>query len=208
MEIQVSNCCIGNQDIVNFFGIHVNNNLNFDYHVNQLCKKASKKLHALARIAKYMDVIKRGTQMKISVSSKFSYCPLICTLHTRKMDHRMNNILKRAFKLVYQDSHDFKFQELLVKDKPVCVHQRNFQLLATEIFKSKTGVSPELMNDVFHFPRPDNLRSNYTLKRKRDRTAYQVLESLSSFAPKLWDLLPNSVKNSASLKEFKTKINT
>ena len=89
------------------------------------------------------------------------------------------------------------------------LHQKNLQLLATEIFKPKTGVSPELMNDIFHFvERPYNLRSDYTLKRKRDHTIYHGSENLFFLAPKLWDLLPNSIKNSASLKEFKTKINT
>ena len=119
------------------------------------------------------------------------------------------SIYKRALKLVYQDSHDVKFHELLGKGKSVSVHQKIFQLLATEIFKSKTGVSPELMNDTFHFvERPYNLRSDYTLERKRDHTVYHGAEILSSFAPRLWDLLPNSTKNSASLKESKKKINT
>ena len=36
--------------------IHINNNLKFDYHVNRLCKKASKKPHDLARIANYTDI--------------------------------------------------------------------------------------------------------------------------------------------------------
>ena len=65
------------------------------------------------------------------------------------------------------------------------------------------------MNDIFYFVEgPYNLRSDYTLKRKRDHTVYHGSESLSSLAPSLWDLLPNSIKTSASLKEFKTKINT
>ena len=93
--------------------------------------------------------------------------------------------------------------------KPVGVPQKNVQLPATETFKSKTGVSPELKNDIFDFEeRPYNLRSNYTLERKREYTAYHDSESLSYLAPKLWDFLPNSIKNSASLKELKTKINT
>ena len=83
------------------------------------------------------------------------------------MEHRINSIHKRALKLVYQDSSDLTFQELLAKDKSVSVHQKSLQFLATEIFKSKTGVSPELMNDIFHFvERPYNLRSDYTLERK------------------------------------------
>ena len=189
-------------------GIHLNNGLDFDYHVNQLCKKASKKLRALARIAKYIDINKRRILMKAFVFLQFSYCPLIWMFHSRKMEHRINSIHKRALKLVYQDSPDLTFQELLAKDKSVSVHQKKLQLLATEIFKSKTGVSTELMNDIVHFvKRPYNL-SDYTLERKRDHTVYHGSESLSSLAPKLWDLPPNSIKKSASLKEFKTKIKT
>ena len=52
LEIQVPRCSIKNEDSVKLLEIHINNNLNFYYHVYQLCKKASKKFHALATIAK------------------------------------------------------------------------------------------------------------------------------------------------------------
>ena len=98
--------------------------------------------------------------------------------HSRKMEHRINNIHKRVLKLVYQDSPNLTFQELLAKDKSVSVHQKTLQLLVTDIFKSKTGVSTELMNYIFHFAqRPYNLRSDYTLERKRGHTVYHGSES-------------------------------
>ena len=63
------------------------------------------------------------------------------------------------------------------------------------------------MNDIYQFvERPYNLRSKYTLERKRDHTAYHGSESLSSLTPKSRNVLPNLIKNSASLKEFKAKI--
>ena len=62
------------------------------------------------------------------------------------MENRINSIHKIALKLVYQDTHELTFQELLAKDKSANVHQKN--LLTTEIFKSKAGMSPELMNDI------------------------------------------------------------
>ena len=121
------------------------------------------------------------------------------------MEHRINTINKRALKLIHQDSHS---QHCWIQ-KSVSVHQKSLQLLATEIFKSKTEVSPELMNDIFHFVEiPYNLSSNFTLERKRDHTVYHSLESLSFLALKSWDLLSNSITNSASPKEFKTKIHT
>ena len=62
------------------------------------------------------------------------------------MENRINSIHKIALKLVYRDTHELTFQELLAKGKSANVHQEN--LLTTEIFKSKAGMSPELMNDI------------------------------------------------------------
>ena len=79
-----------------------------------------------------------------------------------------------------------------LKTNQIVFTKKKLQLLPTEIFKSKTGVLPEMMNDIFHFvERTYNLRRSYTLERKQDRIVYHSSESLSSLAPKLWDLLPN-----------------
>ena len=43
-DIQISNIKVTSESRVKFLGIHIDNRLNFDYHVSQLCKKASKKL--------------------------------------------------------------------------------------------------------------------------------------------------------------------
>ena len=40
-------------------GITIDHELKFDDHVNYLCKKASLKLNALARIARFMNVSKK-----------------------------------------------------------------------------------------------------------------------------------------------------
>ena len=116
--------------------------------------------------------------------------------HSRKMKQDIQHPQER-----FEDSHGLTFQELLAKDRLVSVHQKNLQLLVTKTFKSKTGVLPELIHDVFHFVEsPYNLRSDYTLKRKRDHTVYQDSQNNSCLAFKLWDLVLNSIKNSAFLK--------
>ena len=58
-------------------GISIDTTLSFEHHITSLCKKASQKLHALARIAHYMDFEQRRPLMKAVVISQFNYCPLI-----------------------------------------------------------------------------------------------------------------------------------
>ena len=54
--IDVSNITIMSEEIVKPLGIYINNKLNFDYHISQLCKKAGKKLHAPTLFLKCMNI--------------------------------------------------------------------------------------------------------------------------------------------------------
>ena len=40
-------------------GIQSDNNLTFDDHISKLCKNAGQKIHALARVTHYMNILKR-----------------------------------------------------------------------------------------------------------------------------------------------------
>ena len=117
---------------------------------------------------------------------------------SRKMEHSINRIHERALRLIYPSDSKLTFKELLNKNKIVSIHQKNLQVLATEIFKAKLNISPEISKELFSFNvRNYNFRSQSTLKRIKTNSVYFGSESLSSLAPKIYDLVPDS---------FKTKI--
>ena len=68
---------IESEDNQVLLGITIESNLSFNKHINNLCKKASAKLNALARISGYMNLLKRGIIMKSFRTSQFGYCLLI-----------------------------------------------------------------------------------------------------------------------------------
>ena len=57
--IKMANMTITSEEKVKLLGINIDNRLNFDYHISQLCKKTGKKFHALTRVFKYMDTSQR-----------------------------------------------------------------------------------------------------------------------------------------------------
>ena len=67
--------------------------------------------------------------------------------HSRRMEHGINKIHKRAVRLIYPSDSKLIFQELLDKNKTVCIHQKNLQTLATEILKAKLNISPEILKE-------------------------------------------------------------
>ena len=187
-------------------GVTIDSNLTFESHINNLCKKSSAKLNALARISGYMDITKRRIIMKSFITSQFSYCPLIWMFHSRRLNNKINSIHKRALRITYGDQKS-TFQELLIKDNSVSVHHRNLQVLATEVFKIRNNMTPEFLNEIFQERSvPYNLRGNNPFRCRRANSVYHGTESLAFLGPKIWDLVPDEIKTSENVDIFKNKI--
>ena len=186
-------------------GITIDHQLKFDDHVNHLCKKASLKLYALACITSFMNVSKKRIIMKSFIESQFGYCPLIWMFHRRGLNNKINRIHERALRITYNDKSS-SYRELLTKDRSVTIHHRNIRALAIEIYKVMHGISPPLLNEVL-VPRQCSyeLRGNNFLERRVKSVRYGT-ESISSLAPKIWEILPNEIKDSDTLQIFKAKI--
>ena len=124
-------------------GVYFDNKLNFKFHINKLCKKASQKLHASARVSNFMSLTQRKVIMNAFVTTQFCYCPLLWMCHDRKSHAQLNKIHERALRIIYRD-HDSSFEVLLDKSGSVTIHHRNLQHLAIEIYKALHNLSPYL----------------------------------------------------------------
>ena len=69
----------------NLLGTMIDNRLTFETHMESICKEAGQKLHALARIANYMDISKKCSTMKALILSQYLYCQLIWKFHTKTL---------------------------------------------------------------------------------------------------------------------------
>ena len=105
---------------VELLGIHIDNKLNFNEHVMTLCKKCNQKLHAFARISKYLTKDKLRILMNTFVKSQFNYCPLIWMFHNRTLNNKINKLHERPLRIVYRDEN-LTFQDLLEKDNTIGV---------------------------------------------------------------------------------------
>ena len=144
----IGTSCIEQSDKEKLLGITLDKILDFKCHVENVCKKAGQKLHALARVTKFMDQEKLQTVMNAFILSQFSYCPVIWMFHDRNVNNKINKIHERALRIAFKDTSS-NFEELLIKAASVTIHQRNLQLLTTEIYKTKHDLNPKFMGEIF-----------------------------------------------------------
>ena len=72
------------------------------------------------------------------VNSHFSYCSFFQILHSRTLNDHINRIHQRALRIAYLNKSS-SFKELLQNNNSVTIHQRNFQILASDFGKTKNG---------------------------------------------------------------------
>lgn len=128
--------------------------------------------------------------------------------HNRCLHTTINKIHDRALRIVYNDNIS-SFDTLLEKDDSVKIHHRNLQHLVIEIYKALNNLSSTLMSELFTLKNNAyNLRGGNRLNYDAVKTVNNGIESISYLAPKIWEQVPDEIKNSSSLKIFKGKIKT
>ena len=96
--IKIGKLCIKNSSCEKMLDINFDYKLKFTNHIEKICKKASRKLNALARIALYMGIRKRRTLMNTFFKSQFNYCPLIWMYCNRSLNNKIDQLHERSLR--------------------------------------------------------------------------------------------------------------
>ena len=86
------------------------------------------------------------------------------------------------------------------------IHHKNIQALAIELCKVKNNLSNQIMQNILE--KRENV--DYMLRFQTDfifpgvSTTYFGSHLLRYFSSKIWNVIPDEIKNALSLDEFKT----
>lgn len=112
-------------------------------------RRKKRKRNHFIKIIKPNSFQKRRLLMILFVETQFGYCPLVWIFHHIHNPYALNptHWIQRSLRIVYRDYNSF-FKDLLRKDNSVCIHNRNIQSLAVDLFKVKENLS-NTINDNF-----------------------------------------------------------
>ena len=111
------------------------------------------------------------------------------------LNNKINRLHERSLPIVYSDKTS-DFSELLEKDGSVSIHYQNMRQLATEMFKVSKGLCPEIVKGLFQLRNeiPYNLRQRSQFHIPPVRTVFSGTESIKFLGPKIWELIPDEMK--------------
>ena len=118
---------------------------------------------------------------------------------------KMQKIHHKTLKVIYHS--DASYDDLLQLSNSVSLHQRHLQFLLTEIYKNTGTLNLQFMWSYFKYREVSyNLRRGPILFIPPARSTICDTNSVHFRGPLIWNRLPNLVRSSRSISEFKNVI--
>ena len=187
---------------VKFLGLEIDDKLNFNHHINNICKSSSNQLNALIRLKHLLGFEERKVLVNTFVMSNFNYCSLVWNFSSAQSLNKIANLQKRALRFLLND-YDITYEDLLEKSGYPNMNLRRQRTVSIEIYKTLNKLNPSYMNDIFKLRNTDRLTREKSLKPNQ---ATFGTRSLRSYGPKIWNALPYHIKTSDNLNSFKAII--
>ena len=148
---------------VKLLGVHVNDKLNFNLHITNICRSAANQLHALIRLWMFLNFEEKKALINSYFYSNFKYCPLVWMFSSAKLLNKVESLQKRALRSLYED-YVLSYEELLQKAGRETMKVNRLRSLCIEIYKLINNINPTYMNEIFKLRKISRVvRSNYKL---------------------------------------------
>ena len=194
------------EDDVNLLGLTIDFNLNFNKHISNLCKKASRQLNVLKRIGKNLCKLGKLNIYYSFIMSNFNYCPLAWGFCGEGNIKKIEKLQERSLRFIYND-YTSSYCHLLSLSKLPTLRIRRIRNLALETFKILYKNSPSYLHDLVNFKKCSySFRYTNTLTVPRVRTTRYGLGSFRYRAPALWNSLPQHIRNETNFSAFRSVV--
>ena len=98
----------------------------FKQHIENLCRKAQYKLHALRPIRRFLTIEKAKILGNLFIDSQFNYAPLLWMFCRKTLYPKIEKIHHKTLKVIY-DSND-TYDNLFLQSNTVSVHLFDFYI--------------------------------------------------------------------------------
>ena len=202
---------LGNEQLtmartVTNLGIIFDREISFNYQINQLCRTSFFLLRNLFKIRKYLTDEATSKVVHAFVTTKLEYCNHLYFGLPKYQVNKMQRVQNTAARLATRSSKHDHITPLLQQLHWLPVSYRIVFKILLLVYKARHGLCPGYVSELLQERKSSPaLRSSSPglLATPTSRTKTNGERTFSVSAPKLWNGLPNHVRNVGTLPFFK-----
>ena len=201
LKLFINDCPIKQVSEHNLLGVVIDDQLQWQPHINKICKTVSKKLYLLSRIKTVIDLPTRKLFYNAYIKPHFDYVSNLWDGCSENQFKKLNSLHRRAAKLILSDQNITNDERLVVLNM-LPLKKTLFFNKSIFMFKIINSDSPRYLHDLFKFT-----NNPYGDRKKNLQVVHPRIDlcktSLSFSGASLWNFFPKASKTLSSLKTFK-----
>ena len=190
-------------------GVHIDQNLSWECHIQSICKKIASALGAIKRIRHLIPFNVLINFFNSLIQPHFEYCNVVWSNCGIGLSYKLQRLQNRAARILMSANSDCNVDDLfLALGWRKLKHQRQVST-AIMMYKTVHGMTPDYLTSKF--VSRDEITS-YRLRNTENklvlplpRTNY-LKKSFSYSGAKLWNSLSHDLRSAHSLHDFKHKL--
>ena len=197
---------IRTSDSLKILGVTIDNKLNFNEHINDVCNKASQRVGVIMRLRNLIPTTAKLVLFKSAILPYLTYCHLVWHFCRASDTRRLERIQERGLRAVYKDTKSSYHQLLNRANLPTLLNRR-LQDICVLMYKVKhTKMCSEAITNIFK-PRDScySLRNSDFLLPRFNTVSFGK-HSLRYLGPILWSKLDKNDKTCKSLSDFRNRM--
>ena len=206
-QIEFLNTKIQRSSQIKFLGLTLDENLSWEYHINNVCNKLKSLFHIFYNIREYLrnqDII---TLYYTLIYSRIKYGISLygqaAENKIKKVQILQNQLLKVITKKPFRYNTDILHNELEI----LKVKEISFQEILIFVHNYFTNSLPTVFDNYFlHFNHNYNTRNAALSFRQEAHHTQMAAQSVKILGVKLWNRLENSLKTIPNRKRFRNKL--
>ena len=205
-EISINNSPLEHVSTYKYLGLLLDCSLNWQPHINYVCKKLKQRLGVLKRVRQYLDEATSTLLYNALILPMADYCDTVYGSCGKTLLAKVERLLCKGGKIILNVPMDTSTRCVLNSLKWLTLTERITLHRNIMVYKSLKGLAPNYISKNFHkITHSHNTRnsSNLVLPRCKTNMGQQTFQFLGA---KDYNALPSALKNSASIDIFKSQV--
>ena len=211
VSLPIGDCNIPFRSSVKYLGVFLDQTLSMQHHIGNVCRSTILALRRIASIRPFLSVASTATLVHATVTSRLDYCNSTLSGLPAAELNRLQLMQNNAARLVLKKRKRDHVTPLLKELHWLPISYRIQFKLATLAFRHFDNTLPAyLSQSLFTYQTSRTLRSSSEKLLKVPRTNLKTAgdRAFSSAASKVWNSLPQTLRNTETLGLFKSRLKT
>jgi hypothetical protein len=210
-NLTLDGCTVTSSSTAKNLGVIFDTNLSFENQITNVCRTAFFHLRNIAKIRHMLSVADAEKLIHAFMTSRLDYCNALLGGCPARSINKLQLVQNAAARVLTRTKKYDHISPILSSLHWLPVKFRiDFKILLTT-YKALNGLAPQYLSDLLPRYIPSrSLRSQNSglLIVPRISKSTKGGRSFSYLAPKLWNSLPNTVREADTLTQFKSRLKT